>query len=130
MLLDSDELPPLKLCGDLIHLLNFEPPNQGHAFDEGKWLQMALAYVQRLIEERLAEAAGNEYWKTVLDQLLTLPYGEDDTIADALNLHCFSMKVLELLWDWVQTMENFTQLPLIHDFHVYGGKAACMVLGL
>jgi hypothetical protein len=91
---------------------------------------MALAYVQRLIEERLAEAAGNKYWKTVLDQLLTLPYGEDDTIADALNLHCFLMKVLELLWDGVQMMENFTQLPLIHDLHAYGAKAACIVLGL
>jgi hypothetical protein len=134
MLLDSDELPPLKLCGDLIHLLTFGPLNQGHAFYDGNRIQMALAYVQRLVEkhpklmyERLAEAAGNEYWKTVLDQLLTLPYGEDDTIADALNLHCFSMKVLELLWGGLQTMENCTQLPLIRDLHAYGGKAACVV---
>jgi hypothetical protein len=50
--------------------------------------------------ERLAEAAGNEYWKTVFDQLLTLPYGEDNkNVADALHLHSFSMEVLLLLRD-------------------------------
>jgi hypothetical protein len=70
-----------------------------------------------------------EYWKTVLEQLLMLLYGEDNkNVADALNLHSFLMKVLLLLRDGLQTtMEerNSTQeLPLIWDLHAYGGKAA------
>jgi hypothetical protein len=134
MLLESDELPPARLCGDLMHLLTFGPQNQGHAFYDGNRLQLALACIRRLVEkhpnvmyERLAEAAGSEYWKTVLDQLFTLPYGEDDTIVDDLNLHSFSVKVLELLWEGLHKMENSTQLPLIRDLHSFSGKAACKV---
>jgi hypothetical protein len=140
--LESDELPPARLCGDLIHLLTFGPQNQGHAFYDGNRLQLVLSYVQRLVEkhpnvmyERLAEAAGSEYWKTVLDQLFTLPYGEDDNdndnlvAKDDLHLHSFSIKVLELLWEGLHKMEkNGTQqLPLIRDLHSFGGKAACKV---
>jgi hypothetical protein len=82
ILVDSDELPPLKICGDL---------------------------------------------KTVLDQLLMLPYGEDNkNVANALNLHSFSMKVLLLLWDGLQTMDGTStqELPLIRNLHAYGSKGA------
>jgi hypothetical protein len=148
MLLESEELPPLKLCGDLMDLLTVGPQNQGHAYYDGNRLQLAWGYVRRLVEthptvmvERLAEAAGSEYWKTVLDQLFTLPYhGEDDdtnSIVDALNLYCVSMNVLELLWDgWhnnkmdknrTQQQQQQQRPLMIRHLDSFGGKAACKV---
>jgi hypothetical protein len=76
--------------------------------------------------ERLAEAAGNKYWKTVLKQLLTLLYGEDNkNVADALNLHSFFYESLASLAGWIANNngreEQHARIALLH---AYGGKAA------
>jgi hypothetical protein len=129
-LLATGKLPPLRLCGDLIQLLTFGPQTCGHAFYDGNRLQLAFQFLQCLVAkypdvmyERLTQAAGPDYWKTILDQLLTLPYKEN--LDDSLQMHGFSLKLLELLL--LSSSSSSPSSPLLQHIQEYGGKAACKV---
>ena len=126
-LLDTAQLPPLKLCDDLIKLLTFGPQTAGHAFYDGHRLALAHQFLQRLVQEfpgemhqRLSQAAGNDHWKTILESLYTLPY--DGNLEDSLNMFGFSLKLLEELL--VLPLESSFIFQHIQD---YGGEAACKV---
>jgi hypothetical protein len=138
-LLASNKLPPAQLCGDLVTLLTFGPQSSGHAFYDGNRLQLAMKYIQDLVDkhptkmyERLALAAGSSYWKTVLDQLRTLPYEDkqssESSVDESLQLHCFSLRLFELLLQGSLTTDSSSAaLPLVCDLQDYDGTAACKV---
>ncbi|KAL3926203.1 MAG: hypothetical protein SGBAC_013566 [Bacillariaceae sp.] len=87
LLASKGDLPTPNLLEDLVKLLTFGPTyHEDYAFMEGNRLQLALDYVQKLLQQhpqemgpRFLQAASKvagdvDYWRLSLDQLLILPY--------------------------------------------------------
>jgi hypothetical protein len=114
-LLTTDQIPSLPLLQDLVKLLTFGPACADHAFYDGYRLQLALNYVEAVVEKdpatvipHLAQAAanvtedGSYYLRLVMDQLPVLAYCHGSSpskqdLDDSLQLHLVSLKLLELL---------------------------------
>ena len=139
LLSETGKVPALPVCQEIVRLLTFGPKAQGdHAFYDGNRLTLVFGLVQRLLRkhpaimgERFVQAAGPDHWKTVLDNLWTLPYPENP--RESLQMHSFALSfLLELLQlpndgtpgSSSPTTSNRGGLLLETTIAEYGGKAA------
>mmetsp|Transcript_26528 Transcript_26528/g.64654 ORF Transcript_26528/g.64654 Transcript_26528/m.64654 type:complete len:607 (+) Transcript_26528:103-1923(+) len=94
----KNEFPTPQLLEDLVKLLTFGPTyHEDYAFFEGNRLQLALEYVQDLLQtypqemgprflQAASKVAGDgDYWRLLLDQLSILPYEQSIMMTTPTN---------------------------------------------
>lgn len=91
LVLQKNDLPTPQLLEDLVKLMTFGPTYGDLAFMEGNRLQLALKYIQELLQrnemhlrfqQAVEKLQGAHYWRLLLDQLTVLPYSQFTAMSE------------------------------------------------
>ena len=106
---------------------------------DGPRLELATRYIEAVLQQhpsvaydRLAEAAGSDYFQNLMDQLYTLPYTNKETseplVEESLRLHLCALSLFYRLLNGLIHRRG-TDSPLIRELEGSNrGRSACKAL--